>query len=95
MRKINYLFIVVFLYVQGFTLWHMAEHAFLKHQHHGQNCQISLFCSQQDASDIPTGITIPASISFIILALVVFQQRVMQGHSISDHRQRAPPAFLF
>jgi hypothetical protein len=73
----------------------MAEHAFLKHQHHGQNCQISLFCSQQDASDIPAGIAIPASISFIILALVVFQRRVIQSHSIGDHKPRAPPAFLF
>lgn len=92
-RKLSVLLIAVFLSVQIFSLWHMANRGFEPHKHDGYTCKISLFFNHCNASDVPARISVPLSTSCIIVTLVIFSSTLRPYRRHHSGEPRAPPVF--
>ena len=78
-KKCGYLLVAIYLVMQIFSVLHMAEYGFVKHQHDGKVCSIYLYCEQAQNE----GNTKPITFHFfgfvvdvlLVLSLVVYQKR--------------------
>jgi hypothetical protein len=95
MKKLSLLFILTFLSVQLFSIVHMAERGFLEHKHHGHDCEISLFFEHNNASDVPTAISVPVNATFATLALTYSSSVILPLEYYNSTEPRAPPAISF
>lgn len=92
-KKLSLLLASIFLTVQIFSLQHMAEYGFEKHQHQGKTCEAYLFCEQgKIAGSSPVVIPIASAI-FLIDDASVTEVAVSTAYWNSA-APRAPPAVL-
>jgi hypothetical protein len=93
-KKLTLGLLLLFLCVQAFSLWHMAEHGFEKHQHHGQTCDIYAFCHHQgNTGDLPVAlIVLSFGTLLLVFGVLSFSVENKRYHHFSD--PRAPPAII-
>lgn len=91
-RKFCYILLSIFLAMQIFSVLHMAEHGFKKHEHNGHLCSVYMHSEQSHAASLPTPpapLPLPVADATGPLADALV---LVSADKAGGNRQRAPPA---
>lgn len=91
-KKFFYILIAVFLAVQTFSVLHMAEHGYKKHEHHGHLCSVVSFSEQNYSTDLPPAVVVPLPIASAVV-FSLFAIFSVSEEDAGDTWPRAPPVF--
>jgi len=90
-KKFFYILVAVFLAVQTFSVLHMAEHGYKKHEHHGHLCSVFTYNEQNNFIELPPAVALPLPIAVaVVLSAFVDSSVIEEG--AENTWPRAPPA---
>ena len=89
-RKLGLFIAVILVIVQTLSVWHMAEHAFCKHDHNGRACDIAFAFDKGNAIGAPAKPPLP-QITFFIIRNIPANDSLVEAAIYNPSQPRAPP----
>lgn len=89
-RKFGLFIAVVLVVVQTLGVWHMAEHAFYKHDHKGRHCDIAVAFDNGKTLGSSDKQPLP-QITFFIIRNAPVNDSVVEAAVYNTSQPRAPP----
>ena len=89
-RKLGLFIAVVLVVVQTLSVWHMAEHAFCKHDHNGRPCDIAFAFDK--GKTLGSSVEQPTpQVTFFIISNIPSNDSIVEAAVYNTSLPRAPP----